>query len=108
AQGLGWRWGEDLAPRDAARFSVTYTLLLAAAALFTLVGLDPLALTQISMALTAASLPVGVFPFLILMNDRAYLGEHTNGLIGNGVVMLICALAAVLAVVSIPLEIIGS
>jgi Mn2+/Fe2+ NRAMP family transporter len=108
AQGFGWRWGEDLEPSDDARFSLTYTLLLIAAGLFTLFGLDPLALTEISMALTAASLPVGVFPFLILMNDREYLGEHTNGHIGNGVVMLICALAAVLAVVSIPLEIFGS
>jgi Mn2+/Fe2+ NRAMP family transporter len=59
------------------------------------------------MVLTAASLPIGVFPFLILMNDPEYLGEHTNGLLGNAVVMFISALAAVLAIVSIPLQIIG-
>jgi Mn2+/Fe2+ NRAMP family transporter len=107
AQGFGWRWGEDLEPRDDARFSLTYTLLIAAAALFVLFGVDPLKLTEISMALTAASLPVGVFPFLILMNDREYLGEHTNGLFGNAVVMVISGLAAVLAVVSIPLQLAG-
>jgi hypothetical protein len=28
------------------------------------------------MALTAAALSVGVFPFLILMNDRAHLGKQ--------------------------------
>jgi Mn2+/Fe2+ NRAMP family transporter len=108
AQGLGWQWGKDVDPSQAARFTVTYTLLIIAAAFFMLIGLDPLKVTNISMALTAASLPVGIFPFLILMNDRKYLGEHTNGRVGNAVVMGISALAAVLAVVSIPLELFGS
>jgi Mn2+/Fe2+ NRAMP family transporter len=107
AQGFGWTWGEDREPRDNARFSLTYTLLIVAALIFVIIGIDPLALTQIGMVLTAASLPIGVFPFLILMNDPEYLGEHTNGLLGNAVVMLISALAAVLAIVSIPLQIIG-
>jgi Mn2+/Fe2+ NRAMP family transporter len=108
AQGLGWTWSEDAEPRDNARFSLTYTLLIAAAALFVLLGVDPLALTEIGMALTAASLPIGVFPFLILMNDTEYLGAHVNGHVGNAVVMLISALAAILAVVSIPLQLLGS
>jgi Mn2+/Fe2+ NRAMP family transporter len=108
AQGFGWNWGEDLDPSKDARFSLTYTLLLIAAALFSLLGADPLKLTQISMALTAASLPVGVFPFLILMNDREYLGEHVNGWLSNGVVLFVSLMAGVLAIVSIPLELLGS
>lgn len=108
AQGLGWNWGEDLEPRDDARFSLTYTLLVVAATLFVVVGLDPLKLTEISMSLTAASLPVGVFPFLILMNDKKYLKSHTNGYVGNFVVLAISLMSAVVAVVSIPLEIVGS
>jgi Mn2+/Fe2+ NRAMP family transporter len=107
AQGLGWNWGEDLEPRDDARFSLTYTLIVVAAMLFVLIGLDPLKLTEISMALTAASLPVGVFPFLILMNDKKYLQTHTNGYLGNAVVLAISLISAVLAIVSIPLEIVG-
>jgi Mn2+/Fe2+ NRAMP family transporter len=107
AQGFGWNWGEDLEPRDDARFSLTYTLIVVAAMLFVLIGLDPLKLTQISMALTAASLPVGVFPFLILMNDKRYLQTHTNGYLGNAVVLVISLISAVLAIVSIPLEILG-
>jgi Mn2+/Fe2+ NRAMP family transporter len=59
------------------------------------------------MALTAASLPVTVLPLLVLMNDRTYLREHTNRLAGNAVVLGICCLAAVLALVSIPLEVAG-
>src|SRR5262249_37004895 len=107
AQGFGWRWRQDLSPRADARFSLMYTLLIAAAALFILFGADPLALTQISMALTSASLPLSVLPFLVLMNDRKYLGEHVNGNIGNAVVLTISVMAMVLAVVSIPLELIG-
>ena len=107
AQGFGWNWGEDLKPRDDARFALTYTVLIFASALFALFGADPLKLTEISMSLTAASLPLATFPFLILMNDRDYLGEHTNGHVGNAVVLFISALSAVLGVVSIPLELIG-
>lgn len=108
AQGFGWNWGENLEPRDDARFSLSYTLIVAAAMLFVLFGVDPLKMTEISMALTAASLPIGVFPFLVLMNDKEYLGSHTNGYISNGVVLATSFIAAVLAVVSIPLEILGS
>jgi hypothetical protein len=42
------------------------------------------------------------------MNDKTYLGKHTNGVIGNAAVMGISAIAAILALVSIPLELIGS
>jgi len=108
AQGFGWYWGEDLEPTDDARFSLTYTVVIALALLPPLLGADPLKLTEISMALTAASLPVGVLPFLILMNDREYVGEHTNGHLSNAVVLTISVLSLVLALVSIPLEIFGS
>jgi Mn2+/Fe2+ NRAMP family transporter len=107
AQGFGWQWGEDQPPDTDARFSFTYSLLIVVAALFVLFGVDPLALTQISMALTSASLPLGVLPFLVLMNDRHYLGEHVNGHFGNAIVLVISVMAMVLAVVSIPLELIG-
>jgi Mn2+/Fe2+ NRAMP family transporter len=65
-------------------------------------------MTQISMSLTAASLPIGVLPFLVLMNDKAYLGDHTNRIAGNAIVMAVSVLAGVLAIVSIPLQLIGS
>ena len=84
-----------------------YTALVFAASLFSLAGVDPLKMTQISMSLTAASLPIGVLPFLVLMNDKQYLGEHTNRIVGNAVVMAISVIAGVLAIISIPLQIIG-
>jgi Mn2+/Fe2+ NRAMP family transporter len=107
AQGFGWRWGESLHPRDASRFALSYTIVIAAGVVPTLLGLDPLKLTIFSMALTALILPPVIVPFVILMNDKRYLGEHRNGLVSNAVVLAIIALAFVLAVVSIPLQILG-
>ncbi|HKO14787.1 MAG TPA: divalent metal cation transporter [Gemmatimonadaceae bacterium] len=107
AQGFGWNWGEDHRPGGDARFSLTFSLVLLAAMPLMLVGIDPLKLTMLSMALTSASLPVAILPFLVLMNDREYLGEHTNRHAGNIAVLLISVLASVLAIVSIPLEIFG-
>lgn len=59
------------------------------------------------MALTAATLPVAVIPFLFLMNDADYVGKHTNGWLSNTVVLIIISMAGLLAVVTIPLEIFG-
>lgn len=107
AQSFGWNWGENERPQDATRFSMVYTVLIPLACLPALIGIDPLKLTMYSMALTAVVLPVVVLPLLVLMNDPHYVGEHRNGRIGNTVVFLVIVLAAVIAVVSIPLVIAG-
>ncbi|HWI12651.1 MAG TPA: divalent metal cation transporter, partial [Burkholderiales bacterium] len=107
AQGLGWNWSQNQRPRTEARFSATYTAILVLAALLLLAGLDPFKLTTFSMALTAATLPVAVVPFLVLMNDARYLGTHVNGWLSNAVVIGVTALAFALAVATLPLEIFG-
>lgn len=81
--------------------------MLIVAGLVVLCGPDPLKLTNFAMALTAATLPVGIVPFLFVMNDPRYTGEHGNGAISNAVVLFVIALAFVLALVAIPLELIG-
>ena len=108
AQGLGWRWGEDLRPRDAARFVLAYSGLVAAGTVFAVVGTDALALTNLSMALASAVLPLALCPLFLLMNDRRFLGRHRNGWLANGAMLVIVAMALVLFVVSIPLAIMGS
>ncbi len=107
AQTLGWNWGENERPHDATRFSMVYTLLIAAACLPALIGIDPLKLTMYSMAFTALILPVVVLPLLVLMNDPHYVGEHRNGRVGNTVVFLVIVMTAIVAVVSIPLVVVG-
>jgi Mn2+/Fe2+ NRAMP family transporter len=108
AQGLGWQWGKDLAPHEDARFSLCWTIALALGTVLIALGIDPIAMTNLSMALTALTLPVAIGPFLVLMNDRAYVGEHVNGPVGNALVMAVIALASIAAVVAMPLQLAGS
>jgi Mn2+/Fe2+ NRAMP family transporter len=107
AQGFGWNWSENQRPKDEARFAAAYTLTVILAALITITGIDPLTITIFSMALTAATLPVSIVPFLFLMNDYSYVRVYRNGWFSNAVVIVIISIAFVLAVVSIPLQIFG-
>ena len=107
AQGFGWNWSENQRPLEEARFSLVYIIVIILGALLVIVGIDPLKLTIFSMALTAATLPVAIVPFLFLMNDKSYMHEHRNSIFSNVVVLLIIGLAFVLAIVTIPLEIFG-
>jgi len=107
AQTFGWNWGEDLEPREDARFSLVYTAAILISTLIILFGVDPFKLTLLTMVISAAALPFVAIPFLLLMNDRKTLKEHTNGWISNAVTVLVVILSVVLAVVSIPLTVIG-
>ena len=107
AQGFGWDWSEDLTPSKDARFCLTYTLIIVLGAIPLLLGIDPIKVTVISMALTAVALPLAIVPFLFLMNDPIYLGEHRNGWLSNTVVAIVILISFVVAVIAIPLEIIG-
>ena len=107
AQGFGWNWGEDLEPSKDARFSFVYTIIILLAAVPLLFGIDPVKVTIMSMALTAATLPLAIIPFLFLLNDPIYMGKHRNGWLSNSVVAIIIVVSFVLAVISIPLQIIG-
>jgi Mn2+/Fe2+ NRAMP family transporter len=108
AQGFGWNWGEDLAPSRDARFCLAYTIIIMLAAIPLIFGVDPIKVTIVSMALTSATLPLAIVPFLFLMNDPIYLGNHRNGWVSNTVVAVVVLISFVLALISIPLEIIGS
>jgi Mn2+/Fe2+ NRAMP family transporter len=107
AQGFGWKWSKAARPRDDARFSLVYTLVVAVACLIALVGVDPLRLTLLAMAITVILMPLIVLPFLVVMNDARFVGEHGNGWLGNVVVVLITVVGAVLALVAVPLQILG-
>jgi Mn2+/Fe2+ NRAMP family transporter len=108
AQVFGWTWGEDKQPREAARFTLVYTAGIFLSSLLILLGVEPLRLTVMTMALLAASLPLVAVPLLLLINDPEYVGQHTNGPLGNAVVIFVIAIAFVLAAVAVPLQITGS
>lgn len=107
AQGLGWSWSENLRPARDSRFTATYTIMIFAAAIPILVGTDVLKLTNFSMVLTAASLPVSVLPLVVLMNDRDVMEKHVNGIAGNLALGAIAVISIVLFLVAVPLQIMG-
>jgi Mn2+/Fe2+ NRAMP family transporter len=107
AQSLGWQWGENQRPACEARFALIYTVALPLAALPALAGVDPLKLTMMAMALTVVALPIMLAPLMVIMNDRDYLKNHTNGWFSNIAVIVILVLAVVLAAAAIPLQVVG-
>jgi len=107
AQAFGWSWGANRPRRDAARFTCAFSAVLAIALLIGLIGFDPLRLTMLSVALTVVVMPFVVLPFLALMNDDKYVKEHTSGPIGNAFLAVLTLLGALLAIVVIPLELLG-
>lgn len=107
SQALGWTWGADKPRADAARFSAAFTLVTAGGVLIALLGFDPLRITMISLALTVVIMPAVVLPFLALMNDTRYVKTHTSGPIGNTFLAALTVVGALLAIVVIPLEVLG-
>src|SRR6185503_2754198 len=105
AQGFGWNWSQNLKPSKNARFAFVYTLIILLAGIPLVLGIDPIKVTMMSMALTSATLPIAIVPFLFLMNDPIFLGKHRNGWISNSVVAIVILISFVLALISIPLQI---
>ena len=62
---------------------------------------------MLSVALTVVIMPLVVLPFLVLMNDPKYVKKHTSGVIANGVLAVLTIAGGILAVVVIPLEVLG-
>ncbi|MFL5481632.1 MAG: Nramp family divalent metal transporter [Gemmatimonadaceae bacterium] len=107
AQGFGWNWSEDLDPSKDARFAFVYTIIILIAAIPLMLHVDPIKVTMLSMALTSATLPLAIVPFLFLMNDPIYLGKYRNGWVSNSVVAIVILISFVLSIISIPLQLIG-
>ena len=107
AQGFGWSWSENLPPSRDSRFAISYSLLILLAAIPILVGTDILALTNFSMVLTAASLPVSVVPMMLLMNDRDVMRKDVNGIVANVALAAFALLSIVLFLAAVPLQLRG-
>ncbi|MEO5815122.1 MAG: divalent metal cation transporter [Gemmatimonadaceae bacterium] len=107
AQGFGWSWSENLAPKKDARFTIAYTVVLVAAALSMVVGIDPLKLTTVTMVITAASLPLTIVPLLVLMNDADVMSTYANGWVSNTALVVLSIISVVLFVAAVPLQLLG-
>jgi Mn2+/Fe2+ NRAMP family transporter len=107
AQVFGWSWGANKPRREASRFTFAMALILICALMLAISGIDPLRLTMVSVALTVVIMPLVVLPFLVLMNDPHYVTSHTSGPVGNAFLAALTILAALLAIVVVPLELLG-
>ena len=62
--------------------------------------------TEYSIVLSAAALPLTYFPILVVANDPSYMGTHTNGRFLNTLATIYLVILVVVAVATIPLMII--
>ena len=105
-QFFGWQWGKFVRPREAARFHVVILASIAVSVAARAHHVDPVKVTEYSIVLSAAALPLTYFPILVVANDPAYVGEATNGRILNALATLYLVILLVVSVATIPLIII--
>jgi Mn2+/Fe2+ NRAMP family transporter len=101
AQFFGWRWGKKERPAAASRFTLSWVVIFALAALVIMTGYDPVKLTEYSVIFSVVALPLTYLPILLIANDRTYMGSKTNGRLANvlGVVYFIVIIAIALAAI---------
>jgi Mn2+/Fe2+ NRAMP family transporter len=107
SQVFGWSWSANRPRGENARFTCAFTVVLIVGTAIALIGFDPLQLTMISVALTVVVMPLMVLPFLVLMNDTNFVKAQTNTVVGNAVLAALTVLGSLMALVVIPLEILG-
>ena len=69
-------------------------------------AIDPIKVTEYSIVLSAAALPLTYFPILVVSNDPDYMGDKTNGPVLNFIATLYLCLIVIIALATIPLMII--
>jgi manganese transport protein len=106
SQFFGWQWGKYVRPSEAARFHLTVIVAVVAAVGLALTTVDPIKVTEYSIVLSAAALPLTYFPILVVANDPTYMGERTNTRPLNAVASVYLVLLLLVAVATIPLMVV--
>jgi Mn2+/Fe2+ NRAMP family transporter len=106
SQFFGWQWGKFVRPKEAARFHLVVLASIALAALLTMTTVDPVKVTEYSIVLAAAALPLTYFPILVVANDSDYMGDKTNSKVLNAVAFAYLVLLIAVSIATIPLMII--
>jgi Mn2+/Fe2+ NRAMP family transporter len=105
AQYFGWQWGKFVRPHEAARFHLVVIVSIIASVGLVLTTIDPIKVTEYSIVLSAAALPLTYFPILVVANDPTYMGEHVNSKVTNAVGFAYLVVLLVVSVATIPLMI---
>jgi Mn2+/Fe2+ NRAMP family transporter len=103
AQYLGWQWGKYVRPHEASRFHLVVLVSIVASLGLVLTTIDPIKVTEYSIVLSAAALPLTYFPILVVANDPQYVGEYVNSRLTNVVGFAYLVLLLVVSIATIPL-----
>jgi manganese transport protein len=106
SQYFGWQWGKFVRPREAARFHLVVLVSIVLGAMLMLTTVDPIKVTEYSIVLAAAALPLTYFPILVVANDPDYMGNSVNGRITNAIGTVYLVLLLLVAAATIPLMIV--
>jgi Mn2+/Fe2+ NRAMP family transporter len=106
SQYLGWEWGKHVRPNRASRFHLVVLVTIVLGCLVVMTGVDPVKVTEYSIVLSAAALPLTYFPILVVSNDRDYMGDKTNGPLLNFFATIYLVIIVLVALATIPLMII--
>jgi manganese transport protein len=106
SQYFGWQWGTFVRPKDAPRFHLVVMLSIVFGSLLVLTTVDPIKVTEYSIVLAAAALPLTYFPILVVANDPEFMGDQVNGRITNAIATVYLVLLLIVAIATIPLMIV--
>jgi Mn2+/Fe2+ NRAMP family transporter len=106
SQFFGWQWGTFVRPREAARFQLVVLTSLLVAVLIGLSTLDPIKVTEYSIVLAAAALPLTYLPILLVANDPDYMKDKVNSKPLNAIAIVYLVLLLIVAVATVPLMIV--
>ena len=71
-------------------------------------GVDPILVTELSVIFSVVALPLTYLPILLVANDRAYMGDHRNGVVANAFGLFYLVVVLVIAVAAIPLLVLSN
>jgi manganese transport protein len=80
---FGWPWGKFRPPRDAARFTLSWNIILILSTLIIITGIDPLSVVEYSIVFSVIILPFTYFPVLVIAADKDVMGRFANGRLMN-------------------------
>jgi manganese transport protein len=103
AQFFGWEWGKYRHNAGAPRFTLAWIVMLALGFAIVATGVDPILVTELSVIFSVVALPLTYTPILLVANDRAYMGKHANGVLGNLFGIFYLAVVFLIAVAALPL-----
>jgi Mn2+/Fe2+ NRAMP family transporter len=93
-------------PKEAPRFHLVVLLTLVAALILVQSSINPIKLTEFTIALVAVAAPLTYLPILLLANDPRYVGDKTNSWLSNALGTVLLGVMVVAGIAAIPLLII--